>query len=227
MSSSFLSTPKDLNLYWLWPATTNIIKPNITWLTKKLNGFAQKKSNVIFMQKKSIIIDGIKVLGTTLWSYIPESKKKAVKSGLNDYTLISLRTEEGKIRTLSVDDTVKWHEEELNWLTGELETARILNQPCIVITHHTPSMDGTSDQKYNGSDQSYAFSTRLTHLMGPNILVWGCGHTHHSFDFKVSGTRLVSNQRGYPFGTYEVTGYDIDKVITVDYDITIQNDMAL
>ena len=37
------------------------------------------------------------------------------------------------------------------------------------------------------------------------VKVWACGHTHWKFDFfegphpaSVNGTRLVSNQRGYP-----------------------------
>jgi len=33
---------------------------------------------------------------------------------------------------------------------------------------------------------------------GDRVALWIHGHTHTSVDFELNGTRIISNQRGYP-----------------------------
>ena len=44
----------------------------------------------------------------------------------------------------------------------------------------------------------------------PNL--WIYGHTHECHDEHVGNTRIISNQRGYPYrsGQFECKGYDPD-----------------
>ena len=49
--------------------------------------------------------------------------------------------------------------------------------------------------------------------------VWIHGHTHTSFDYRIQGTRVVCNPRGYPLrrqGGFENPGFDPAGWIDVD-----------
>ena len=61
-----------------------------------------------------------------------------------------------------------------------------------------------------------AFATDLPHLLRPPVALWVYGHTHFSVARKLaSGTRLVSNQRGYASNTAEGQGFDPCLVFSV------------
>ena len=81
------------------------------------------------MHKKSIKLNGVRVLGTTLWSdvcmncyevlimcKVPPQEEQGVLRGLNDYHMIAIQAEEGKFRKLHVKDTNKWFKEEVEWV---------------------------------------------------------------------------------------------------------------
>jgi hypothetical protein len=53
--------------------------------------------------------------------------------------------------------------------------------------------------------------------MGQSVSLWIHGHTHESFDYVVSGTRVVCNPRGY--APMELNAA-FDPVFTVDVQVT-------
>jgi predicted phosphodiesterase len=59
-----------------------------------------------------------------------------------------------------------------------------------------------------------AFASDLTELMGAEAAdLWIFGHIHRSVDTEVAGTRVLSNQRGYPHEP--VSGFDPELVVSV------------
>jgi predicted phosphodiesterase len=82
---------------------------------QKIQEICAHKDNLIFMDKKSVLVDGVRVLGTTLWSYIPPEMYVQIASFLNDYHMIYVQdptTKENK--QLWVAQTVgglrkNWH----------------------------------------------------------------------------------------------------------------------
>jgi UDP-2,3-diacylglucosamine pyrophosphatase LpxH len=50
----------------------------------------------------------------------------------------------------------------------------------------------------NDTYMNGGYASDLEHMMNPNIKAWCHGHTHHSFDYEVNGTRVVCNPYGYP-----------------------------
>eukprot|EP00929_Paragymnodinium_shiwhaense_P058726 TRINITY_DN29422_c0_g1_i1.p1 TRINITY_DN29422_c0_g1~~TRINITY_DN29422_c0_g1_i1.p1 ORF type:complete len:386 (+),score=62.64 TRINITY_DN29422_c0_g1_i1:77-1234(+) len=122
------------------------------------------------------------------------------------------------IRKLRVSDSNSWHEKALRTLEQQAALATRDNVNLLVLTHHTPSMTGTSDPRHDGSNLGSAFSTDLSHILkDPTyaaIHTWCFGHTHYNSDQKNSaGVRLVSNQRGY--AERLSPGYSRRKVIDV------------
>jgi hypothetical protein len=97
------------------------------------------------------------------------------------------------------------HTEDVRWLRGALDDCLREGREPIVLTHHAPTFRNTSHPRHRGSPLTNAFATNLEYLMGAHVPLWCCGHTHHSCDQIINGTRVVSNQRGYPG---ECTGFD-------------------
>jgi hypothetical protein len=179
------------------------------------------RPNLIFMDKTSLLLDGVRVLGTTLWSDIPISRAAEVGRSLNDYHLIFV-DDQGLTRKLCTDDTGAWFRDEVSWIESEIQSSMAAGERnCIVLSHHTPSTRGTSDPMYDSSPIACAFSSNLTRLMrdgGTNVHTWCFGHTHYNNDFMLCGTRVVANQRGY-FPSQVLTSYQPDMVVYVPADV--------
>eukprot|EP00584_Thalassiosira_punctigera_P012459 CAMPEP_0172570306 /NCGR_PEP_ID=MMETSP1067-20121228/127076_1 /TAXON_ID=265564 ORGANISM="Thalassiosira punctigera, Strain Tpunct2005C2" /NCGR_SAMPLE_ID=MMETSP1067 /ASSEMBLY_ACC=CAM_ASM_000444 /LENGTH=132 /DNA_ID=CAMNT_0013362367 /DNA_START=1 /DNA_END=396 /DNA_ORIENTATION=- len=123
---------------------------------------------------------------------------------MNDYHLSY--TAENK--TMSIHQTNYQFHKSIKWLKDQVHEYGAQNKSIVVLTHHTPLMEGTSNPKYDKSGIGCAFSTDLREFLQSPVKYWACGHTHWNFDlaFDDGNTRLVSNQRGYPGN--EHPGYD-------------------
>jgi hypothetical protein len=160
---------------------------------------AERPDRLLFMHRHSVLIDNVRVVGTTLWSKGRDEYKHVVGSCLADYYQITVA--DGK--RLRVADTIRWHEEELGFVQQELEKARVAGEPVVVLSHHSPVIDhGTADaqyvlrrskpsrfradhllysvwsRRYYYSEASGGFSSDLAAMLAPPIRVWAYGHTH-------------------------------------------------
>lgn len=173
-----------------------------------------KEHNVHFLDNDEVIIDGVRFLGSTLWTdfklFGEENQAKCLRlanHGLNDFRLISFMDD--KFRA---ENSLNRHEVCVEWLTSKL-----INEPfdgyTVVVTHHSPSW-GSVAERYKQDYLSACFSSRLDHLMGYSKL-WLHGHTHDSFDYELNGTRVVCNPQGYVFGRIENVNFDPSLVIEI------------
>jgi hypothetical protein len=179
--------PKSVQEQYEWMQKVCAAKPNLHFMDKDE-----------FRVGTNITILG--TTGTTLWSAIPPSAELVAKQSLNDYHRSYVSVD----RKLTPNVTNQWYTENREWLTNKIQEAKERRHTVVVLTHHTPSMEGTSDPKYDGNPVGHCFSTNLTRLLVDPVAFWVCGHTHYNFDYPSSfgpdssTTRLVSNQRGYP-----------------------------
>eukprot|EP00931_Biecheleriopsis_adriatica_P101326 TRINITY_DN76490_c0_g1_i1.p1 TRINITY_DN76490_c0_g1~~TRINITY_DN76490_c0_g1_i1.p1 ORF type:complete len:407 (-),score=19.75 TRINITY_DN76490_c0_g1_i1:199-1380(-) len=166
------------------------------------------------------------LLCTTLWSHIPEAAMFEVQDTMNDYALIYNRIQEGDdsggiiakdmqnspICQLTPSHTTQWHSDAVSWLRSEIPRLQSSGCSCIgVLSHHAPSLLGTSDPKHEGQVLGHAFGTDMDELYQFSaVRLWAYGHTHYNNDRDVEGCRLVSNQLGYQG---ETTHYRPDFVI--------------
>jgi hypothetical protein len=152
------------------------------------------------------------LLCSTLWSHIPVDAIDQVGATMNDYAMIYTSSDSDTatkdsqgvpVSKLTPKDTCQWHAEAVGWLESEIAQLEANGCHCIgVLTHHTPSMRGTSAPQHEvpGNVVNHAFSTDLDQLLRrPSVKLWAYGHTHFNNDQVVHGTRLVSNQHGYVF----------------------------
>jgi predicted phosphodiesterase len=132
----------------------------------------------------------VRVVGATLWSEVPEDAARDVGCFLADYRRI------GDLRDVS--DTNALHARDLAFLRAAIARAEADGVPLVVVTHHAPSMRGTSHARNAGGPLTRAFATPLDALLRPPVAAWVHGHTHFSHaQRRDAGVQLLSNQRGY------------------------------
>ncbi len=173
---------------------------NIGSVNKKLKEQAQK-SNVHVLLNESINIDGVNFIGSTLWTdfkLFGEEKQRECSfyagSRINDYERIRLN-DNGNYRKLRTADTQSFFDHSVSFIEKTL--AKNTNNKTVIVTHHAPSRRSTP-QQYKDDLLSASFSSNLEKLIAQyDINLWIHGHTHHNVDYMLSGTRVVSNQRGY------------------------------
>jgi predicted phosphodiesterase len=155
-------------------------------------------------------IDGIRFLGCTLWTDFALYGEAGRQLALEKYGgwLVDFRAIGWDDRRFAVDDSVALHRAHRAWLAARLLTP--FPGPTVVVTHHPPH-PGSIAPKFATHPLNPAFVSNLEDLMGRAPL-WIHGHTHAALDYRVRGTRVVCNARGYPG---EATGFVPDLVVEV------------
>lgn len=163
---------------------------------------ADLPENVTFLDDAVTVIDGVRIVGGTLWTDFDGEDWFAMnraKDGMNDFYCVKIKegtkeTGYRKRRWLPMD-AVRAHKETLFTIT---ETVRVPHDgPTIVVTHHLPH-PLCVDKEFANHPLNPAYMTNLDmHIEEYDIDVWCHGHTHHSIDAEVHGTRILCNPRGY------------------------------
>lgn len=145
--------------------------------------------NFHYLQRNKVVIDGIKIIGCTLWSKIHEQYNDDVMSSIGDYKYIY--TENG---LLTPRESNSFFDRNITWIKGELKEVI----PTIIFTHHSPIKD-SCELKYRIRRNNCAFSTDLEELIENNkhLLLWAFGHTHFCYYKKVGNCSVISNPKGY------------------------------
>lgn len=176
--------------------------------------------DIHFLERDSVVIDGVRFLGCTLWSDFsingPEQIRhhmRIAQQRVNDFHLIRYR---GKL--FKPEDAAALYKESYAWLEAELK--KPFAGKTVVVTHFAPHRAAIHPRYLqNGVLDALTpyFVTDCSALMRSySIDAWLYGHTHHSVDVLVeNGTRLVSNQRGYPDEPLTYTHFDPQKIIDI------------
>eukprot|EP00455_Lapot_gusevi_P023311 TRINITY_DN2421_c0_g4_i1.p1 TRINITY_DN2421_c0_g4~~TRINITY_DN2421_c0_g4_i1.p1 ORF type:complete len:329 (+),score=38.59 TRINITY_DN2421_c0_g4_i1:214-1200(+) len=147
--------------------------------------------NLVCLNPGSVLVDGVRVIGATLWSMVDERDARRVTSSMNDYSLIKTfqNDERTTRRVIGVEDTNHWHLQDKAYLETEIQAAQARGELIVCLSHHMPCRD------FPG------FAADMTHVMTPesNIQLWAYGHTHESMQFMTNSTLVVSNQLGYRY----------------------------
>jgi predicted phosphodiesterase len=144
--------------------------------------------------------------GTTLWSAIPEELKDKVQERMSDYANIYVN--DGKIRKLLPDDVNLMFARNVRFLKAQIAKAKKARHSLIILTHHKPYISLTKRPLWLNS----AYESNLKELFGAPIVLWAYGHTHIHDKCTISGTKVYSNPRGYP---YEKTNFNNCEVISL------------
>jgi Icc-related predicted phosphoesterase len=150
-------------------------------LTRELKELAVG-TNVHFLENESAVIGDVEFFGGTLWTDFelygnPVLAGVAASVELTDFRRIRVEPTYRRFRPLDARQSVPKR---------------------VVVTHHAPSARSLSPF-FPNHPLNPAFASRLDELieeLAPAI--WIHGHIHHPSDYRIGGTRVLANPRGYP-----------------------------
>ena len=158
-------------------------------------------TNVRVLDNDEIIVQGLRFLGTTLWTdfmLFGEGEKRVAATQealrfMRDFSRI--RVGAGLEALFTPADSAALFKMHTSWLEAKL--AEPFSGPTVVITHHAPSSKSIHP-RFADSLLNACFVSDAEHLIGQSrARLWIHGHTHDSFDYVLNGTRVVCNPRGY------------------------------
>ena len=177
-------------------------------------------SGMRVLDDDEIVIDGVRFLGSTLWTDFMllgdgDAKSAAMAEARNfmrDFSRI--RSGYSSTAVFTPEESTALFARHADWLDRRLAIPHA--GPTVVITHHAPSQQSIHP-RYVDSLLNASFVSDAEHLFGTGrAQLWVHGHTHDSFDYSVNGTRVVCNPRGYgKAGANENPRFDPDLVIEV------------
>lgn len=165
------------------------------------------KEKAVFLNNSSFDVDGLRFMGSTLWSHIKPEEAWNIRTCLSDYKYI-------KGWTLS--DAMDTYHANVAWLRASLAGAMEDGIRVVVLTHHAPLSD-VGSPKHNHSRIRSAFCSDLSQLIleHTNIIShWFYGHNHYSQSTTIGSTVVVSNQVGYQDND-DAYGYNSELIITL------------
>lgn len=171
--------------------------------------------DVHFLENDVVVINKVRFLGCTLWSdfslfgedQVALAKGTAVRS-ISDFSVIRW----GHQR-FTPDHAAALFRKSYAWLEAELSKEFL--GPTVVVSHFLPHRAGVHPMHLKEDQLTPYFTVDCSELMRRFcITAWLCGHTHNSIELSVeNGTRLVSNQRGYPREPWHYTEFDSGKIV--------------
>lgn len=184
----------------------------------KLRHEASRLEQVFFLENDSVVINDVRFLGCTLWTnfalYGDDHaliSKEEVKKFIADFSLIRVGNER-----FSPDHATVTFQNSLAWLEQQLSTE--FEGKTVVVTHFSPHSAAIHPNFSAKNDPlTPYFTSDCSQLMrNYRIDAWIYGHTHYSVDKIVeNGTRLVSNQRGYPNERWSYTRFKPRKILEI------------
>lgn len=158
-------------------------------------------TNIRVLDNDEVIIEGVRFLGTTLWTDFllfgeGEQQTAAIREALRFmYDFSKIRVGDAPEALFAPADSAALFNIHAGWLESKL--AEPYAGSTVVITHHAPSRKSIHP-KFADSLLNACFVSDAERLIdGSRARLWIHGHTHDSFDYFMNGTRVVCNPRGY------------------------------
>jgi hypothetical protein len=152
--------------------------------------------NIRVLQDDSVVIDGHKFFGTTLWTDFKKGDPLMMYQAaqcMSDYKQIAERDVTGAYHKLKTTSIYSAHKASIN----KLEAFLANNTDAIVITHHLPSYKSVNE-RYADDYTNFFYFSDLDHIMAQyKPKLWFHGHTHCSCDYIFFDTNVLCNPRGY------------------------------
>lgn len=166
-------------------------------------------TNVHYLECQSVVIDGVRFLGATLWTDFMQENQEviaALESRMNDYQHIRCGA-----RELQPGDLIELNRITKAWMEQELAVHH--DGKTVVVTHHAP-LNASWHMPANSIFRSAYCNNLSQFVLDYKIDLWIHGHVHAKMDYMANDLRVVCNPRGYD-GYQLVEGYDPARVITI------------
>ena len=169
-------------------------------LPKNLLGKIQSASmkRLHYLHKSQVILQGVRFLGTTLWTDFrlfddnPVWAMKKAETYMADYRKISRSSNQHEL--IDSQDIFKENSDQFNWLKQNLHQP--FKGKTVVVTHHAPSIQSI-DTFFKKDELTPAYASNYEEV-AEHADYWLHGHIHSSVDYLLGRCRVISNPTGYP-----------------------------
>ena len=144
---------------------------------------------VHFLQDSSVKIEDTWFHGSTLWTDMgTPTDKYFIANGMSDFRVIRHGESYSRFRP---NQAAEMHHKSMEYLKKNVK------EGDVVITHHAPSFKSSLDE-FIGSTLNPAYATDLSDFMlDYKPKYWIHGHMHNTSDYRIGGTNILCNPRGY------------------------------
>jgi hypothetical protein len=227
-SALFSFLERQLGQYWnVFFLMGNHEPVHISWpvARQKMRDFAERMERLrtkstmgrfVFLdQTRHDISETVTILGCTLFSQVTTDQAADVGSRFIDFS---------KIHDWHVDDHIKAHQADLQWLNSQVSaiSSQEPHRQIAIFTHYCPTVDERAqDERHRGSAVSSGFLTDLSMQecwKNTSVITWAFGHTHFNCEFVDDlGKHVITNQKGYASAPKET--FRMKKVFLIGQDV--------
>lgn len=177
--------------------------------------YVQKHPNIHLLHDSSVVIDGVRFVGGTLWTDYALGAEATPGEGRDRDIAYAMRHASGLLNDHRViertdDEPITGRSASNVWMPADARQAHFVTRwhlefvlstefdgPTVVVTHHAPSVLSVAP-RFKDSPLNPAFASDLTDLIWQHVPdLWIHGHVHDLFDYELGDTRVVCNPRGY------------------------------
>ena len=148
------------------------------------------RDNVHWYYNRSVMLDGIQIILSTLWSHIPSTISERIQTCGNDFACVQYEK-----RPITIEKYNDENRFSIDYITKELQKKYAKR---IIVSHHAPIPEAVCEQLLN-SWYAALYANNLDELIKRNsINYWIYGHSHqYRKSFWIHDTELVTNPCGY------------------------------
>lgn len=164
------------------------------WLREEMKNY----SNIHFLDKEQIEIDGVTFVGGTLWTDMNRNDPttmQLIEGMMNDFRII--RNSQDNYRRFSPLDSVVHHRETLEYIKSVVDSDT--SKKYVVVGHHAPSSLSIHEKYKQEHYMNGGYYSDLSEFIldRPQIVLWTCGHVHNPHTYYMGDTLVAANPRGY------------------------------
>lgn len=164
-----------------------------------------ERLGMIWLERESLVLDGVRFVGTTLWSDFDALAPRGPSVSLSEQLQAREKASRAAEYYLRQTDTTRGGEPFLapqirehalvcqEWLRKAL--AEPFEGPTVAVTHFAPSLR-SADPRYGLTPGTAGFCNALDELL-PYADAWLHGHLHCALDYHAEGCHVVANPLGY------------------------------
>lgn len=163
-----------------------------------------ERLGMVWLERETLVLDGVRFVGTTLWSDYDALGKTMTSPGNGDLEqrdkafraanfYLSKMAGQRHGRLFDAEAMRELGLECQHWLREAL--AQPFQGPTVAVTHFAPTLHSV-DPRYGLSPGTAGFCNALDELL-PLADLWLHGHLHHALDLQVGRCRIVANPLGY------------------------------